>query len=108
MRRRPWRRGGRSPRRRRRCGCCAPRCCKAPTIFTPALDDLNAVLDADPNNAQAWLTRATVQTVRGDYAGATASCAHVSACRLQLVTITCIANVGAVTGRALKSEHCST
>jgi tetratricopeptide (TPR) repeat protein len=73
--------------------------------FTPALDDLRAVLDADPNNAQAWLTRATVQTVQGDYAGATASCAHVSSLSIELVTITCIANVGAVTGRALKSEQ---
>jgi tetratricopeptide (TPR) repeat protein len=37
--------------------------------FPEALADLKAVLAADPANAQAWLTRATVQTVRGDYAG---------------------------------------
>jgi Tfp pilus assembly protein PilF len=73
--------------------------------FNPALDDLKAVLSADPNNPQAWLTQATVQTVRGDYASATASCAHLSRLSIELVTITCIANIGAVTGRALKSEQ---
>jgi len=73
--------------------------------FDAALSDLEAVLAAQPNNAQAWLTRATVQTVRGDYSGATASCARLSNLSNELVTITCIANVGAVTGRALRSEQ---
>jgi Tfp pilus assembly protein PilF len=73
--------------------------------FNPALDDLKAVLAADPNNPQAWLTRATVQTVQGDYAGATNSCARLSNLSTELVTITCIANIGTVTGRALKSEQ---
>ncbi|WP_332852625.1 tetratricopeptide repeat protein [Duganella sp. S19_KUP01_CR8] len=73
--------------------------------FKPAMDDLKAVLAADPHNAQAWLTQATVQTVQGDYAGATASCAHLSAMSIELITITCIANVGAATGRSLKSEQ---
>lgn len=73
--------------------------------FKPAMDDLQAVLAADPANAQAWLTQATVQTVQGDYAGATASCARLSAVSVELITITCIANVGAATGRSLKSEQ---
>lgn len=73
--------------------------------FKPAMDDLKAVLAADPHNAQAWLTQATVQTVQGDYAGATASCAHLSAMSIELITITCIANVGAATGRSVKSEQ---
>jgi hypothetical protein len=41
-----------------------------------------------------------VQTVRGDYAGATASCARVSTLATELVTIGCIAQVASVTGRA--------
>jgi predicted Zn-dependent protease len=73
--------------------------------FNPALDDLKAVLAADPNNAQAWLTQATVQTVQGDYSNATASCARLSRLATELVTITCVTNIGAVTGRALKSEQ---
>ena len=73
--------------------------------FDAALADLDGVLAAAPDNAQAWLTRATVQTVRGDYAGATASCARLSNLANELVTIACIANVGAATGRALRSEQ---
>ena len=73
--------------------------------FGPALEDLKGVLAAQPDNAQAWLTQATVQTVQGDYAGATASCAHVSSLAMELITVTCIANVGTVTGRNAKSEQ---
>jgi tetratricopeptide (TPR) repeat protein len=73
--------------------------------FGPALADLKGVLAAQPDNAQAWLTQATVQTVQGDYAGATASCAHLSNLTIELITVTCIANVGTVTGRSVKSEQ---
>lgn len=73
--------------------------------FDAALADLKGVLAAEPTNAQAWLTQATVQTVRGDYAGATTSCAHLSSLAIELITVTCIANVGTVTGRSLKSEQ---
>jgi tetratricopeptide (TPR) repeat protein len=73
--------------------------------FGPALADLKGVLAAQPDNAQAWLTQATVQTVQGDYAGATASCAHLSNLSIELITVTCIANVGTVTGRSVKSEQ---
>jgi thioredoxin-like negative regulator of GroEL len=72
--------------------------------FTPALADLKAVLASEPQNVQAWLTQATVQTVQGDYSGATVSCARVSSLSIELVAITCIANIGAVTGKAAASE----
>jgi Tfp pilus assembly protein PilF len=72
--------------------------------FPAAMDDLNAIVAAEPTNAQAWLTRATVQTVRGEYAGATASCAHLSSVANELATITCIANVAAMNGRLAKSD----
>jgi tetratricopeptide (TPR) repeat protein len=73
--------------------------------FTPALADLKAVLASEPQNVQAWLTQATVQTVQGDYSGATVSCARVSGLSIELVGITCIANIGAVTGKAAASEQ---
>ncbi|WP_230492126.1 MULTISPECIES: lipopolysaccharide assembly protein LapB [unclassified Janthinobacterium] len=73
--------------------------------FGAALQDLDAVIAQQPQNAQAWLTRATVLTVQGDYAHATASCARLSALTTQLVTVTCIANVASVTGRAAASER---
>jgi Tfp pilus assembly protein PilF len=72
--------------------------------FPEAMQDLDAVLAADPADAQAWLTRATVQTVRGDYAGATASCAHLSSLTTELAAITCIANVAGMNGRAAQGE----
>lgn len=72
--------------------------------FTEALRDLDAIVAADPANPQAWLTRAIVQTVRGDYQAATASCARLSSLSTELVTITCVANVGTMTGRSAQSE----
>jgi tetratricopeptide (TPR) repeat protein len=72
--------------------------------FAEALADLDAVTSAEPGNAQAWLTRATVETVRADYAAATRSCARLSSQADELVTAACIANVGAMTGRLHASE----
>ncbi len=45
-----------------------------------------------------------MQTVRGDYAGATAACARLSALADELVTTACLCAVAAVTGRAAKAE----
>ncbi len=73
--------------------------------FGPALQDLDAVIAQQPQNAQAWLTRATVLTVQGDYAQATAACARLSALTTQLVTVTCLTSIASVTGRAASSER---
>ena len=73
--------------------------------FDAALQDLDAIIAQEPANGQAWLTRATVLTVQGDYAKATASCARLSALTTQLVTVTCLANIASVTGRAAASER---
>jgi tetratricopeptide (TPR) repeat protein len=74
--------------------------------FSEAMADLDAVVAADPGNAQAWLTRAVIQTVRGDYGGATASCARVSRLAAELASIACIANVAGITGRAAGRIGC--
>ena len=73
--------------------------------FDAALLDLDAVIAQEPANGQAWLTRATVLTVQGDYTKATAACARLSALTTQLVTVTCLANIASVTGRAASSER---
>lgn len=73
--------------------------------FPEAMRDLDAIVQLEPDNPQAWLTRATVQTVRGDYEGATTSCARLSNLSTQLVSVTCISSVGAMTGRAAPSER---
>ena len=72
--------------------------------FPEAMQDLDAVVAADPADAQAWLTRATVLTVRGEYAAATASCARLSSLTTELVAITCLANVTGMSARAAASE----
>ena len=73
--------------------------------FPEALADLAALTAQQPDNAQAWLTRATVDTVRADYAAATRSCARLSSLADELVTAACIANVGAMNGRLAASER---
>jgi thioredoxin-like negative regulator of GroEL len=73
--------------------------------FPEALADLAALTAQEPDDAQAWLTRATVETVRADYAAATRSCAHLSSLADELVTTACIANVGAMNGRLAASER---
>lgn len=73
--------------------------------FPEALADLAALTAQQPDNAQAWLTRATVETVRAGYAAATQSCARLSSLADELVTAACIANVGAMNGRLAASER---
>jgi predicted Zn-dependent protease len=73
--------------------------------FAAALADLDALVAADPANAQAWLTRATVLTVQGDYPAASASCARAAGLADALVGVTCLSGVAGVTGRAAQSER---
>lgn len=68
--------------------------------FPSALDDLGRVVAEEPDNTQAWLVRATVQTVIADYDGARESCAHVPAHQFGLERLVCVASVDAVTGHA--------
>jgi predicted Zn-dependent protease len=73
--------------------------------FSEALADLDGVLGAEPDNRQAWLARATILTIQGDYRQATLACARVSALSTELVTVTCLANIATLTGNAAKSEQ---
>jgi cytochrome c-type biogenesis protein CcmH/NrfG len=68
--------------------------------FTEALADLDAVVKADPGDAQAWLTRATVLQVLGDYAGARASCARLNNLAPPLIVQTCTSGVASLNGGA--------
>lgn len=65
--------------------------------FNAAAADLQRLLARSPNDAQAWLTLATIQQVQGRYADATQSCARVAeliagpvgqACRDELRSLT--------------------
>ena len=68
--------------------------------FDAALADLDEVVRRDSGNAQAWLTRATIQLVTGDYPGARTSCARLFGRAGDLVVQTCLASVGSVSGTA--------
>jgi Tfp pilus assembly protein PilF len=71
--------------------------------FSAALSDLDAVLQDDPGNAQAWLTRATILQVLGKYQQAKISCAHLYRKARALITQTCLASIGSLTGQAERS-----
>jgi len=71
--------------------------------FPAALNDLNSVLKQDRDNAQAWLTRATVLQVQGQFAQAKASCMHLYPLAPELITLTCLHNIGSLNGEAATS-----
>jgi hypothetical protein len=73
--------------------------------YRDALADLDTLTRTDPGNAQAWLTRATVLTVTGGYADATASCAHLAAIADELATAACLAGAAASPPQLTASER---
>ena len=68
--------------------------------FAAALADLSAVLAVQPFNSQAWLTRAVILQVTGQYDDARKSCARLAPLTPALVTVTCIADVSSASGNA--------
>jgi predicted Zn-dependent protease len=73
--------------------------------FDAAVADLDAVLKAHPNAAQARLTKATVLQVQGFYDRAKAECLALRALAEELVWAACLANVGSVSGDLPASYH---
>lgn len=71
--------------------------------FGAALADLDAVVKRDSDNAQAWLTRATILTITGNFAAARASCMRLYSRAPGLVVDTCLAEVANVSGQAPQS-----
>jgi len=71
--------------------------------FGAALTDLDAVLKRDSGNSQAWLTRATVQLITGDFAAAHASCMRLYSRAPELVVQACLSSVGSISGQAAPS-----
>ena len=68
--------------------------------FGAALTDLDAVLKRDSGNGQAWLTRATVQLITGDFTGARSSCMRLYSRAPELVVQACLSGVGSINGQA--------
>ena len=71
--------------------------------FDAALADLAAVLSANPRNAQARLTRATVLQVQGAYDAAREECLTLKNLTQELVGTACLTNVNAATGKLRES-----
>jgi len=67
--------------------------------FDSALEDLDRLLHREPRNTQAWMTRAVILTVKGEYAAALASCRPVRRSD-PLLAAACLAGAGSVSGRA--------
>jgi tetratricopeptide (TPR) repeat protein len=71
--------------------------------FDHALADLSQLLSRDPRNAQAWLTRAVILQVRGEYAEAKSSCSRLRVLAESLVSAACIYSVAGRNGNGRDS-----
>jgi len=68
--------------------------------FDAAVLDLGTVLQREPANAQALLTRATVLTVQGKFGPARADCRRLAAAAPSIYAVICSAAIDAMTGNA--------
>jgi tetratricopeptide (TPR) repeat protein len=71
--------------------------------FGEAREMLRSALKADPRNAQAWLTLATLDMVQGDYGSAAKDCAQVTSSAGFELGIACVGNLHSYTGQARQS-----
>ncbi len=71
--------------------------------FQGALVDSEAALDTDPKNVQAWLTKAIVLQVRGEFKQAKKAALHLWSLAPELVTVTCLSGISSLSGEAEKS-----
>jgi tetratricopeptide (TPR) repeat protein len=65
--------------------------------FTGALADLEAVLQRDPNHPGAWLSKASIHQVRGEFAEARRACLHLARCGDGFVATVAAASLTGVT-----------
>jgi tetratricopeptide (TPR) repeat protein len=71
--------------------------------FTEARVQLKLALAQEANNAQAWLTLATLDMVQGDYPSATHDCSQVAASGGFVLGIACVGNLRSYLGQAQQS-----
>ena len=68
--------------------------------FTNALVDLDLASRIAPGNPQVWLTRVTILTILGDYAGARRACLPLAELAPGLIALTAAATVASLNGGA--------
>ena len=66
--------------------------------FAASLQELDRAVAAQPENAQAWLTRATVLRVSGHYSDAMSSCDHLESMTEGAITRLCKESLRSLTG----------
>lgn len=71
--------------------------------FEEALVLLDRALAIDSRNAQAWLTKATLLQVKGDFPAARAACQRLLLSADQLIALTCTTGVDSLNGRLAAS-----
>jgi thioredoxin-like negative regulator of GroEL len=69
-------------------------------FFDASRSELDAILKRDPDNAQAWLTLATVAMVQGDDGLANRACVKVANSSGDFMGMVCTASLRSVTGHA--------
>lgn len=68
--------------------------------FDVALNELSLILKQDPNQSEAWLMRATIEQVQGNYAAARNSCSKLYDFAALMVGMVCTAQVDGLSGKA--------
>jgi tetratricopeptide (TPR) repeat protein len=71
--------------------------------FDESLALLDRALALQPLDAQAWLTRATLLELKGDFASARPACARLARAADALIALTCLASVDGRSGRLAES-----
>jgi tetratricopeptide (TPR) repeat protein len=73
--------------------------------FDLALADLDEVLNMQPANAQAWLTRASIYQVQGRYDEARRACQPLLRLAGRHVALTCVGDIAGLSGQAATSRE---
>jgi Tfp pilus assembly protein PilF len=73
--------------------------------FESALSDLDAALRLDPRHAQAWLTQASIHTVRGEFDEARRACWPLLRLTDELTFTAATASIASLTGQARPSAE---
>ncbi len=68
--------------------------------FGPALADLDAAVQQDPSNGEAWAWHAAIDMVQTRYAQARTACERLAPQASALIAVACVAAVDGVTGKA--------
>lgn len=71
--------------------------------FAEAQADLNAALQAEPDNAEAWAWRAAIGLVQAEFSQARHACARLQTLATPLIARACMAQIDALTGRSARA-----